>query len=110
MAQISLVDVTVAIHRVTPAGRWELVDVTFPTIPNTDLTIPHGLQPLGNEEVYYTVVRQATSGTIYEVFNEAGARSSQRNYLVLRSDTAEWHGRLLLTIIKSDATGIGGFV
>lgn len=101
-------DVAVAIHKATPFGRWQFVDVTFSDF-DTDLVIPHDLKPSAAEQVFYTVVRQATPGSVYETGKETGAKLPTRNYIVLRSDTAGWHGRLLLTLAKSDAVGLGEF-
>ena len=107
---ITSTSVAVQIHKATPVGRWEVVDVAFGAVPNEDLVIPHSLTPSASEQVHYQVVRAATPGTIYEPMDDGTAKTGNRNYIVLRSDTANWRGRLLLSIFKQDAIGVGEFI
>lgn len=85
------------------ADAWEFVDVTFPTVANTDLVIRHKLGPAVPGSVHYQVVRQSTPGTVYEApTGTVGARKWTSDYIVLRSDTASWNGRLVLTLARNE--------
>lgn len=101
-------EVLTAIHKATPVGRWQFVDVFFEDF-DTDVIVPHNLDPSASEEVFYTVVRQAGPGVVYESSSEPGAKKPARNYIVLRSDTSDLRVRLLLTLVKTSAVGLEPF-
>lgn len=83
-----------------PDGQWCIVDVTFPDVPGADLQIPHTLSPPFNEGVEYTVLRQATPGSVYE--DRSATRTPWgRTFIILRSDQPAWTGRLLLRVLKT---------
>lgn len=93
-------DLDITLHDRVPDGQWEIVDVVFPATAQTDFQIPHSLSPASPEQLEYTVLRQATPGTVYE------DRSATRTpwgpgFIILRSDTASWTGRILLRVLKS---------
>lgn len=88
-------------HKTNPIGKWTYVDVQFPATPNTDCVIRHGLLPDSPNDVEYSIVRTTTGGTVYEPLEVVGAKASTTQYIILRSDTASWKGRLLLTVPKS---------
>lgn len=92
------IDLSGALAERWPFAKWELVDVTFPTTPDTDLTIPHLLKPSTPGDVHYMVIKQTTAGVVYET-DVVGRKPSTTNFLVLRSDVASWHGRLLLGLL-----------
>lgn len=93
-------DFDIALHERTPVAQWQIVEVEFPSTPDTDYEIVHRLKPPTAEEVEYTVLRQSTAGVVYED-RSAGRRKWGPNFIVLRSDTASWKGRLLLQVLKS---------
>lgn len=91
----------IEIHNRIPFGRWQIVDVEF-AAADTDFVIPHDLEPSSPYDVHYTVLRQTTTGVVYEVNRgeTADAKAWESDYIVLRSDVANWKGRLLLTVLK----------
>jgi hypothetical protein len=94
-------DVVRVIEEKTPVVDWEIVDVTFGGTPDTDLVIRHHLLPKNPNAVQYTVLRQTTPGVVYENRTPTNYKSWTTEYIVLRSDTAHWSGRLLLTLMKN---------
>jgi hypothetical protein len=93
-------ELDIELHDRVPDGQWEIVDVVFPATAGADFQIPHSLSPASPEQVEYTVLRQATPGTVYE--DRSSTRAAWNpGYIVLRSDTASWTGRLLLRVLKS---------
>jgi hypothetical protein len=91
------------IHKRVPFGKWQIVDVTFPDTINTDCIIPHNLLPNKPSDVQYTILRQTTVGDIYEG-TDVNAKAWTKDYIVLRSITSKWQGRLLLTLLKDFKT------
>lgn len=101
-------EVQTAIHKATPVGRWQFVDVTFDA-PDKDVIIPHSLEPSAAEEVFYQVVRQSDEGSVFEASSQPDAKKPTRNYIVLRCNQAGLRVRLLLTLVKSSAVGLEPF-
>lgn len=75
-----------------PFVNWQVVDVQFPATPHSDYVIRHTLTVDDPKNVHYRIIKQFTGGTVYE------APDSQwtPQFIVLRSDTTNWTGRLLL--------------
>jgi hypothetical protein len=93
-------DFDIGLHDRVPDGEWCIVDVVFPATAHTDFQIPHTLSPPSQEQVEYTVLRQATPGTVYE--DRSATRTAWGpGFIILRSDTGSWTGRLLLRVLKS---------
>ncbi len=90
----------VTIHLYVPDGQWEIVDVTFPSTPDTDYKIRHNLTPPSNEQIEYTVLRQSTPGVVYEDRSPSRVPWGEK-FIVLRSDVSSWHGRLMLRVLKN---------
>lgn len=80
-----------------PFAQWELVDVTFPSTPDSDIQVPHGLQAPSPEHVYYIPVRNAQAVDVYH--DVAGTRLPwQPTYIVLRANVASAKVTLLLFV------------
>lgn len=102
MGETNTID-NVQLHRRLPWGKWQIVDVKFPSGANTDYVIGHDLGPTDPQDVHYTVLKQTTAGTIYQSF-AGSAKPWTTSYIVLRSDTSNWKGRILLTLLKNPMT------
>lgn len=87
------------IEEVVPFGLWEIVDVKFPSSANVDYVIPHNLQPEDPYDVQITVLKQTTAGTVYQS-TSGTTKPWNSKFIVLRSDTASWTGRLLLSLLR----------
>ncbi len=88
-------------HQRTPVAQWEIVDVRFGSTPNTPTEVRYKrLLPKSVDQIEYTVLRQLTPGTVYED-RTVGRTPWGNGYIVLNSDTANWNGRLLLTVLKT---------
>jgi hypothetical protein len=99
---ITPLEVDRAIHEHLPWAAWAIVDIVFPSTAYTDCQIvyPTNLFVENPEEVQYTVLRQATPGTVYE--DRSSTRTPWgRGFIILRSDLADWTGRLLITTLKT---------
>jgi hypothetical protein len=81
-----------------PFVSWEIVDVQFPSTPDTDLVIRHNLHVEQPRDVHYRVIKQFTQGDVYETV-EGGSTKWTTDYIVLRSDFGGWTGRLLLGVL-----------
>lgn len=82
-----------------PFVGWQAVDVQFPSTPHSDYVIRHGLTVDNPKDVHYRVIKQFTSGTVYEASDAIWTHE----YVVLRSDVANWTGRLLLGTLAEPA-------
>jgi len=91
----------IELHNRTPVGRWEIVDVELGGA-DLDFVIPHNLKPSNPYDVHYSVIKQTTAGVLYEAVQGStpNAKAWESDYIVLRSDVANWKGRLLLFILK----------
>lgn len=96
---ITTKNLDIVLHDRVPDGQWEIVDVAFPATAHADFQIPHSLSPESAEQVEYTVLRQSTPGTVYEDRSATRTKWSP-GFIILRSDTGGWTGRLLLRVLK----------
>ncbi len=96
----------IELHNRIPFGRWQIVDVKFPTSANTDYVIPHMLEPSDPYDIQYVVLRQTMAGNVYEANRGivSDAKAWTTDFIVLRSDVASWTGRLLLVTLKKPIT------
>lgn len=78
-----------------PFALTQYVEVTFPSTANTDLVIPHTLNPADPEAVRFLVVSQEAAGHVYRDAS-ASRRAWGTAYVILRSDIASLGARLLL--------------
>lgn len=97
---MTTIEVDQQIHKRSPVATWEIVDVVFPAVADTDYVIRHSLRPADPTSVHYTIIRATTGGTVYES-QDIGRKPPTSSYLVLRSDVASWKGRLLLFTLKT---------
>ncbi len=88
------------IHKYSPIGQWQLVDVVFPAAPDTEISIRHTLTPQQPRDIHYTVVRNCTGGTVYES-QALNRKEWGTNFIVLCADNTSWKGRLLLWVPKT---------
>lgn len=94
------------LHLRIPFGIWQIVDVTFPSTPDTNLVIRHTLAPTKPGDVHYTVIKQTTAGVVYEAL-DADRKLWTPEFIVLRSDVGGWNGRLLLSLLKTSKPSLG---
>ena len=94
-------EITQLVQKTVPAGKWQIVDVVFPATGGTDCVIRHSLSPASPYDVHYTVLRTTTGGDVYEP-QGATAKPWTKDYIVLRSATNSWKGRLLLSLLKTN--------
>lgn len=91
--------INITLHERVPFGRWEIIDVEFPTA-NTDVIIRHGLEPENPYDVHYVVLKQTTSGVVYEDITPSRSPWTS-DYIILRATTNGWLGRLMLCTLKT---------
>ncbi len=82
-----------------PFVQWEIADVQF-NDAGVDYVIRHNLQVSNPRDVHYRVIKQYTPGTVYEP-TAHDAKQWTTDYIVLRSDTSQWTGRILLGVPKN---------
>jgi hypothetical protein len=74
------------LYKSSPYSKFQYVTVTFGTA-NSDLDVPHDLNPNDPEGVDYEVVRADRACKVYD--KQSGTRRAwASNYIVLRCDTA----------------------
>ncbi len=83
-----------------PFAQYQVVDVEFPSTADSDLIVRHGLDVKNPYDVQFTVLKQYQPGSVYED-DTIDKRPWQLGYVVLRSDTASWRGRLLLSVLRA---------
>jgi len=54
-----------ALFRFCPTRQWQVLTVTFPSTPNTDLDIAHTLTPSDSNQVGYAVIQTPTPLLVY---------------------------------------------
>lgn len=83
--------------RRTPTAQWEIVTVTFPDTPDTDLVIPHKLEPPTPEYIDYWVVKTSGPPLVYHD-NASGRKSWGKGFVILRSAIGGLKADILLTV------------
>src|SRR4051812_4089371 len=94
---------TVNQDRLQPIAQWQELDVVFPSVADTDITIQHTLAPPTPEHINYYVIRQGQACSVYH--DSTGTRKPWASgYIILRSSVASAKVTLLLTVSHGQRT------
>lgn len=85
-----------------PFSQWEVVEVTFPSTPDTDVIVPHTLSPPNPDAVSYVPLRASAAGDVYHDITVT-RKAWQNTYVVLRCSAASVKARILLVVEHSNA-------
>lgn len=81
-----------------PFSQWQIVEVTFPSTPNTDVLVTHNMSPDNPEDIGYLVLR--CSAPVYSISHDmSGTRRPWVNGLIaLRSSVPSTQATILLFV------------
>jgi hypothetical protein len=97
-----------ALSKFCPFRQWQLVNVQFPTAPNTDIDIAHSLKLSRAENVVYIPLQQSSPTTIWHNRN-AGATPWSNQVIRLRSTVGGAKALILLaTVPERNLPGLPG--
>lgn len=97
-----MLDIT-EIRQRWPSAQWETMDVTFPSTPDTDLTIVHTLRPQTPDSINYLPVRLGQAASVYHD-TSASRLAWGTGFIRLRCNVASAKVRLLLWVEEQQPT------
>lgn len=81
----------------SPFAQYQRVEVTFPSVADTDIVIRHKLNIANPDVVEYSLLKSDRAGLVYND-HASTRRPWGSSFLILRSSVASMKATLLLTV------------